>query len=342
MVWDIFCRVIDNFGDAGVCWRLAAGLGARGYEVRLWIDDASPLRWMAPEGALGVLVKAWRDAESAEPGEVVIEAFGCDPPAAFIARMAHRSQAPMWINLEYLSAETYVERSHGLHSPQFAGPGAGLTKWFFYPGFGPGTGGLLRGAAPPASRSAWLAQRGWAPLADERVALLFCYDNPVAPQLLQWLTTQPTLLLAAAGQAQRAIQSVAPMPGLRTIALPWLNQAEFDRLMHCTDLNIVRGEDSFAQAQWPGTPFIWQLYPQADGAHGSKLEAFLDRFIGQTDLADSPRLRALWRAWNGLGIWPQACPDMASWREASLAWRDDLLAQPDLITQLCKFILERR
>jgi hypothetical protein len=21
--WDIFCRVIDNFGDIGVCWRLA-------------------------------------------------------------------------------------------------------------------------------------------------------------------------------------------------------------------------------------------------------------------------------------------------------------------------------
>ena len=50
----------------------------------------------------------------------------------------------MWINLEYLSAEAYVERSHGLPSPQLSGPDSGLDEWFFYPGFAPRTGGLLR------------------------------------------------------------------------------------------------------------------------------------------------------------------------------------------------------
>ena len=54
MKWDLFCRVVDNFGDVGVCWRLAADLAQRGEQVRLWIDDASALTWMALQGARGV------------------------------------------------------------------------------------------------------------------------------------------------------------------------------------------------------------------------------------------------------------------------------------------------
>jgi len=146
MLWDLFCRVIDNHGDIGVCWRLAADLAARGEALRLWVDDASALPWMAPDGAANVEVIAWNAATAMrEPGEVVIEAFGCDPPPAFVARMAARTPAPAWINLEYLSAEAYVERSHGLTSPQFSGPGAGLNKRFFYPGFSAATGGLKPG-----------------------------------------------------------------------------------------------------------------------------------------------------------------------------------------------------
>ena len=49
--WDIFCQVIDNYGDIGVCWRLAAELAARGVQVQLRIDNASALAWMAPQGA---------------------------------------------------------------------------------------------------------------------------------------------------------------------------------------------------------------------------------------------------------------------------------------------------
>ena len=75
---------------------------------------------------------------------MVIEAFGCDPPRRFVEQMAERFRRRAWINLEYLSAEALRERSHGLPSPQWQGAGRGLTKWFFYPGFTPATGGLLR------------------------------------------------------------------------------------------------------------------------------------------------------------------------------------------------------
>src|SRR5436190_8920873 len=169
--WDLFCRVVDNFGDIGVCWRLAADLAARGHSLRLWIDDPSALAWLAPGGAAGVEVIHWTDDSALRvPGDVVIEAFGCDPPAGFVAAMVQQARPPVWINLEYLSAESYVERSHRLPSPQLSGPGTGLTKWFFYPGFTPATGGLPR--EPDLSdqqaqfdAAAWLAAHDIAPRA---------------------------------------------------------------------------------------------------------------------------------------------------------------------------------
>jgi len=334
MQWDIFCRVIDNHGDLGVCWRLAADLGARGEAVRLWVDDASALDWMAPHGAPNVEVLPWtNNPPPLEPGDVVIEAFGCDPPPDFVERMAARPTPPVWINLEYLSAEDYVERSHGLPSPQRNG----LTKWFFYPGFTPRTGGLLRepgliDARQSFDAGAWLASHGIERRPGERIASLFCYANATLPALLDTLASEPTLLLATPGPGQAA----SPRGSLRVHALPWLSQADYDRLLWACDLNFVRGEDSFARAQWAGAPFVWQLYPQHDQAHAAKLDAFLFRF------GADPAVRAVFEAWNGLGPWPGALPDARAWREACRRWRETLLAQTDLTGQLLSFVGEKR
>ena len=343
MRWDLFCRVIDNFGDIGVSWRLARDLAGRGETVRLWVDDASSLAWMAPGGADGVELVPWTAQPPAlPPGDVVVEAFGCDPPPAFVATM--RQDPPLWINLEYLSAEDYVERSHGLPSPQMSGVGTGLTKWFFYPGFTPRTGGLLREPGLMDEREAfdrarWLAERGFAPRAGERVVTLFCYEGAPVAELGRRLAATPTLLLVTPGAAQRAVQLAwpeVPPPGLRLHALPYLDQHDFDRLLWSADLNFVRGEDSFVRAQWAGQPFVWHIYPQHDDAHAAKLEAFLDR------LSPSATVRQLWRAWNGLTEWPSRWPSAASWSEASRRWREHLLAQTDLTTQLIGFVNEKR
>ncbi len=334
MRWDVFCRVIDNWGDIGVCWRLARDLASRGQTVRLWADDASALAWMAPQGAPGVTVGAFDAA--GEPGDVVVEAFGCDPPPAFVERMhGHR---PVWINLEYLSAEDWVERSHALPSPQLGG----LVKWFFFPGFTPRTGGLLREPGLLEARAAfdptrWLAERGWAPRPGERVVVLFCYENTRLPALLDALAEAPALLLLAAGPAQAAAGR-APA-GVRTIALPRLPQDDFDRLLWSADLNFVRGEDSLVRAVWAGAPFVWQAYPQHDGVHAAKLDALLAR------LPPVPGLAGLWRGWNGLGPWPDArhvtWPDPATWSAACRAFRDGLAAQPDLAGALLGFALRK-
>ena len=349
MRWDLFCRVVDNYGDAGVAWRLAADLASRGEMLRLWIDDPSPLAWMAPQGASGIEVLHWTDAPpAAAPGDVVIEAFGCELPPEFVAAMARRDPPTVWINLEYLSAEDYVERSHGLRSPQQFGAGAGLEKWFFYPGFTPATGGLLREpdlAARLAAfdRPRWLASRGASPRPGERVVSLFAYDNPGLDRLVARLGDAPTLLLACPGPTQHRLAGLDRPAGLRVVALPWLGQREYDELLWSADLNFVRGEDSFVRAQWAGRPFVWQVYPQHDAAHAAKLDAFLRRFESAAATGGGVEgLRGLWQAWNGLGPWPTALPDFQGWEAAARRWRDALLAQDDLAARLLRFVAARR
>lgn len=353
--WDIFCRVIDNYGDAGVCWRLASQLAARGERVRLWIDDPTPLRWMAPEPG-AVSVQHWDAAASgftALDEGVVIEAFGCELPDEVKQTMAAASRPPRWINLEYLSAEAYVERSHLLQSPQWHGPAAGLKKHFFYPGFTARTGGLLREPQliermDALGRTACLTRLGIQPHARERVVSLFCYRDAPLPALLQGLAEAPTLLLACPGpQVDAALASVASKDWPDTVRLqrlPLMSQTEFDMLLWACDLNLVRGEDSFVRAQWAARPMAWHIYPQPDdNAHVDKLEAFMSMaFAAWPESLRSPWQR-LWRQWNGLEHSSRiSIPDLGSGGTAFAVWRAQLLNLPDLCSQLLGFVNENR
>lgn len=348
--WDLFCRVVDNHGDIGVCWRLAADLASRGVQVRVWVDDASALRWMAPEGANGVTVLPWPDADiDVTPGDVVIEAFGCELPAGFVRRMACMAHAPVWINLEYLSAEPFVERAHRLPSPQLSGPGAGLHKWFFYPGFTAPTGGLIREPDLAQRQLAfnaedWLPAHGIQVRQGEQRVSLFCYEQTALPALLDRLAQRPTLLLATQGQAARQVVqclgAALQRGALRAQLLPALTQRDYDHLLWACDLNFVRGEDSFVRAQWAGKPFVWQIYPQDDGAHDVKLEAFLARFLAGADAKLAGSVGALWRFWNAMHADLSTMPTGTQWLHQCAAWRTRLLLQADLTSQLLGFVAE--
>jgi uncharacterized repeat protein (TIGR03837 family) len=343
MQWDIFCKVIDNHGDAGVCWRVAAELGARGEAVRLWMDDTSVLQWMAPDGASGVEVLQWREPlPPAAPRDVVVEAFGCDPPEAFVARMAAAARPPVWLNLEYLSAEPYVERSHGLPSPVMQGPGAGLVKHFFYPGFTPRTGGLLREhdlATRQAAfdRRAWLQQHG---IPDGGQAIsLFCYEPAALPQLLDQLAAaqRPVHLLVTPGRAAAAVRACGERSGgaLQLHYLPWMSQREYDELLWACDLNFVRGEDSFVRGLLAGVPSVWHIYPQDDGAHGPKLLAFLDW------LQPPPAQRDFFLAWNGLAPGPLPRLQAQAWAPAAAEALRRIKTLPELAAGLLEFAQRR-
>ena len=364
MRWDIFCKVIDNFGDVGVCWRLSTQLAHRGEQVRLWLDDPQALAWMAP-GALqrevpNIEVLHWTSplpaglAKELPPADVWIEAFGCDPPAECVEALGRQvalgGRTPVWINLEYLSAEPYVERSHRLPSPVMSGPARGLTKWFFYPGFTERTGGLLRENDLLAQQAAFDAPAWLRDLAlptDDLTAplrvCLFCYEPAALETVLHQagMAASPSDWLVTSGRAWQAVQAL-PGPigsGCRLHALPRLAQPDFDRLLWACDLNFVRGEDSLVRALWAGQAFVWQIYPQHDDAHHAKLAAFLDWM----QAPDS--LRAFHLAWNGIDATPAVWPDpatLARWRDCARQARERLLAQADLASQLTGFVLEKR
>jgi uncharacterized repeat protein (TIGR03837 family) len=375
--WDIFCKVIDNFGDIGICWRLAADLAARGQRVRLWVDDGAALAWMAPEGSKGIEVRPWPEVldvsclESA-PCDVLIEAFGCEIAPEFIAACTriHWSEDQnnalklakmLWINLEYLSAEPYVARNHGLTSLVSSGPASSWHKVFYYPGFTPDTGGLLRepdlaGRRLTFDRKAWLKRQGivWQ---GEKLVSLFCYEPPALAQLLDHLAqngieSQPVHLLVAAGRATHAVKASKTAQNTHQIGLqtneygrkqllisylPLLTQTDFDHLLWASDINFVRGEDSIVRAIWAGKPFVWQIYPQDDGAHEPKLEAFL------TMLGATPSLQAFHRVWNGApGEVLPPLADVPAWRTTAANALTQLAQQQDLTTGLLKYALKTR
>jgi uncharacterized repeat protein (TIGR03837 family) len=357
-LWDVFCTVIDNHGDLGVCWRLACQLRDAGHRVRLWVDDASALAWMAP-GAVdgheaGITVLPWPDEPGTgvdlallEPAQVWVEAFGCTIPNAFVAthvaaRQAQHMAPPVWLNLEYLSAEPWVARMHGLPSPVLHGPAQGYTKWFYYPGFTPATGGLLRESWMPAQQ-AHVASPQMLQIS------LFCYEPPALLELLAHLgqSPRPYHLWVCAGRPTQAVRAAcADQPqlasALQWTALPYMPQPRFDALLESCQLNFVRGEDSLVRALWAGQPLVWHIYPQDDNAHVAKLDAFLDW------LEAPASLRAFHHRWNGLPTpqaqaplaWPDA-PTLQAWHECIAAARQRLLEQPSLVEQLVSFVAKK-
>ena len=143
-------------------------------------------------------------------------------------------------------------------------------------------------------------------------------------------------------QAMRLLGPGLQHGRLRAVLLPALTQPDYDHLLWSCELNFVRGEDSFVRAQWAGRPFVWHIYPQSDGVHAGKLEAFADRFLAGAPAATAQAVRTCWRRWNGAGAAMSALPEPAAWRSHCQAWRDGLLAQQDLITRLLGFVAERR
>ena len=375
---DLFCAVVDNYGDIGVCWRLARQLVAEhGCEVRLIVDDLGAFQVIAPEidpavttqMLLGVEIVAWGAASSLIPFDVVIEAFACNPPANFVEAMALRSPQPIWINFEYLSAEAWVDAIHGMPSQHQRLP---LTKYFFCPGFTPASGGLIRerrltrlaklpfdsrslgervGVRDGAPDPIWMGTQKRASLtpppggAGDKLATLsiFAFTYPHAPlrALTQAFATAsvPTAVTLAAPlvHSEPSWQVAEPVP-----------QTKFDALLALFDFLIVRGEDSFVRAQWAARPFIWHIYPTDDGAHLTKLDAWLDRYCVGLDANASAAYRAASHAFNAATAdaaqsepYPLLAQNITVLTAHAERWRDMLMQQTDLATRLLRFIAKQ-
>jgi uncharacterized repeat protein (TIGR03837 family) len=324
VVW-IFCQVIDHYGDAGVCWRLARQLHSEyGIRVSLFIDAPQTLQGIAPgvpvdppighgsaEAAPRLISWSGPDDASwlalAHPApDLVISGFGCRLPAAALSARTREGRPTLRLILEYLSAEPWVAGFHSRISPN---PADGLPSHYFFPGFTPDTGGLLHEHSLAEQRAAFVQpespvrarflERAGLPEADGRRRIsVFCYRNaPVGP----WLQAlrqeaEHTLLIATAPVADLIFEAAGAHSGrsvwssgrleIRRIAM--LAQDDYDHLLWDCDLNFVRGEDSWIRAHWAGKPFIWQPYPQPESAHLIKLDAFLDQMLAVSDGTGDP------------------------------------------------------
>lgn len=292
----IFCRVIDNFGDIGVTWRLARMLSRLGISTELFVDRTDVMKEIVPEfrgtesfpaSAEGVLVREWTEETEREfaPRDAVIEAFSCRL-SDLTAEKIGRSGA-VWINLDYLTAESWADDCHGLMSVD-----RGVSKYFYYQGFSERTGGLN---IEPRQRELDLKYRekraelltglGFSPSVPF-VMTLFSYENDaVYESLLGALgrSGQKSAVIAPMGRGAasllRAAESAGIPENVTVKTVPLTSQDGYDRLLSATDLNIVRGEDSFLRAQAAGVPMIWHIYPQEDDAHLIKLASFLDLMV---------------------------------------------------------------
>lgn len=350
---DIYCQVIDNYGDAGVCWRLARSLALCGLTVTLWIDDLtrlgalrSDLRIERPMQTLdGFTVRQWDGrAVGHMPADMVIEAFGCRMPEDQLRAMALLARPPVWINLEYLSAESWVDHHHGLPSPH---PSLPLTRYFFFPGFGLQSGGLIREPNllverrhfDAAARHAFLARVGVVLRTDEILMSVFSYPSAPVAELPAALREGPPVFCVFPG-ARDDVQHLS-QGTFRAQALPLLDPDDYDRLLWSCDLNFVRGEDSAVRAQWAGQPFIWQLYEQAGNVHHIKRDAFFSGYAQGLDDGLATLIRRSWQRWNGESGGPadwsglvRALPD---WAVHARAWSEVLGHQSDLASRLLGF-----
>lgn len=368
--WDIFCNVVDNFGDVGVTWRLARQLVAEHQlDVRLWIDDLGAFARLCPDAdpradqqwQAGVNVCRWPAPWQDTPlPDVVLEAFACRLPEAYIEAMLRSSPRPVWLNLDYLSAEDWVAGCHGLPSMQ----SNGLKKTFFFPGFEPGTGGLLRERdllerrralqGDAAARREALQAFGVRPAGDARLISLFAYENPGLGSWLDALAEaeRPTHVLVPEGRVLGDVQAWLGMQALAAGAvqvrgaltvqvLPFVRQEQYDTLLWSCDFNVVRGEDSFVRAQWAARPMLWHIYQQEDQAHLPKLEAFLQLYAAGLSPAAARDLRQCWLAWNAGGDLKTAWHALdAHWPELerhAQDWCRQQAAQTDLATALVQF-----
>jgi uncharacterized repeat protein (TIGR03837 family) len=372
----IFCKVVDNYGDIGICWRLARQFHAEhDIAVTLWVDDLASFRRIWPQvdtGAelqevQGITVRHWRGNDGefapADIPDLVIEFFGVDLPPGYIAAMAQCEPRPVWINYEGLSAEEWVEGCHRLPSMH---PRLKLTKHFFFPGFNEKTGGLLRERGlieererfqqDPAASAAFLAGLGVLPPEMDALKIsLFCYpEAPVAELFQAWEQggTAVTCLVpegvardkvaAFLGDAAHA-GAVATRAALTVRVIPFMPQTDYDRLLWACDLNFVRGEDSWVRAQWAARPFVWHIYPQDENLHHVKLRAFLQKYA-----VDTQSLVDFSLCWNGAReghmdeLWTSLQAELPAIVRRAHAWEAQMSANGDLVSNLLDFVRSLR
>ena len=365
---DLFCNVVDNYGDIGVCFRLARELTNKHETiVNLYVNDLETFHKICKEIDptlknqvlyKNLIVHKWIDNDPTyTPSDVVIEAFGCNIHEEYINKLTPKN---IWINLEYLSAESWTADFHKQRSLQKNN----LRKYFFLPGFTDKTGGLnyeenfINITAQEAREFILEKFKINDDFKTAFISLVFCYENEKLVPLLQSIRNQhkkvifllPDSISTTFLEENGLLYKISNFHKSIWIKFKMIDQEEFNYILKGVDFNIVRGEDTITQAIMTGKPFIWQIYKQDENAHVDKLKAFLSIYTQNTDDEDLKEIIFdAFLEFNECTEKKQIINlqfenymiEYAKLYELSSKFRDSLIANNSLANNLLNFIKEK-
>jgi len=316
MTLDLLCKVVDNYGDIGVVYRLARALSELQDppELRLTVSDLKAFQNLEPmvdpskavQHVRGWTVLSWSGPDALSlteydqvfrdvPPVVVIECFACGRPDWFESMLFDESRLSIRtiVNLEFLSAEEYAEEFHLIPSITRS---SYVKKHMFMPGFTAKTGGLI---LDDHFINAMSRQR----ITRSLRVLVFSYERDytgIVQELADFNLKHPVEAVVANGKSETCFidsweRAGQPFPALR---LPFLPQTEWDKMLVSCDFLIVRGEDSMARAALSGKPFLWHAYPQDLSHHMVKVKALMERMRPFFDAAQFNQVSSAFMAFN--------------------------------------------
>ena len=305
---DIFCEIIDNYGDIGVVYRTAKELQKIFPEskIRVFLNRLDEFKKINSQvidlpsqnidGIEYITFDYLRDnANELLTAQVIIEAFGCQIPKEYMEIAYDNSE--LLINLEYLSAEDWIEDFHLQSSPLGRGK---LKKVFFMPGFTEKSGGVIADSnyleriQRVLENKEFYEKKYLSDIEDREnkiVGTLFSYEKNFTPLLEDLKKLDKDVVILAMGEkTQDSLRKILKNFSIEDFRnslkygkieikfLNFLNQEEYEELINIVDFNFVRGEDSFIRAVLTGKPYMWHIYCQEEYAHMDKIEGFLDKY----------------------------------------------------------------
>lgn len=305
---DIFCEIIDNYGDIGVVYRTAKELQKIFPEskIRVFLNRLDEFKKINSQvldlpsqnidGIEYITFDYLRDnANELLTAQVIIEAFGCQIPEEYMEIAYDNSE--LLINLEYLSAEDWIEDFHLQSSPLGRGK---LKKVFFMPGFTEKSGGVIADSnyleriQRVLENKEFYEKKYLSDIEDREnkiIGTLFSYEKNFTPLLEDLKKLDKDVVILAMGEkTQDSLRKILKNFSIEDFRnslkygkieirfLNFLNQEEYEELINIVDFNFVRGEDSFIRAVLTGKPYMWHIYCQEEYAHMDKIEGFLDKY----------------------------------------------------------------
>lgn len=305
---DIFCEIIDNYGDIGVVYRTAKELQKifPKSKIRAFLNKLDEFKKINSQvldlpsqnidGIEYITFDYLRDnANELLTAQVIIEAFGCQIPEEYMEIAYDNSE--LLINLEYLSAEDWIEDFHLQSSPLGRGK---LKKVFFMPGFTEKSGGVIADSnyleriQRVLENKEFYEKKYLSDIEDREnkiIGTLFSYEKNFTPLLEDLKKLDKDVVILAMGEkTQDSLRKILKNFSIEDFRnslkygkieirfLNFLNQEEYEELINIVDFNFVRGEDSFIRAVLTGKPYMWHIYCQEEYAHMDKIEGFLDKY----------------------------------------------------------------